>query len=57
MSTANWATMILLVVEPLAALDPMPRIPRLHKRHFQAEQITVRHRADEVVGPFDPLDV
>jgi hypothetical protein len=57
MSTANWATMILLVAEPLAALDAMPRIPRLHKGHFEAEQITARHRADEVVGPFDPPDV
>jgi hypothetical protein len=49
--------MILLVAEPLAALDAMPRIPRLHKGHFEAEQITARHRADEVVGPFDPPDV
>lgn len=52
--------MILLAVQPLTTLDPMPRIPRLHKWYFKMEQGTTQHRgfrAAKPVDPFDPLGV
>lgn len=32
--------MLLLAVQPLTTLDPMPRIPRLHQWYFRVEQGT-----------------
>jgi hypothetical protein len=60
MSTANWAIMILLAAQPLTAIDPMPRIPRLHKWYSRMEQGTMQHRgfhAARPVAPFYPLSV